>query len=336
MTSNQDLANKVSSKLLQIASQRHFARADQQNPPDGHLYHYTTVVGLQGIVETNCLYASAAYFLNDSNELEYGRKVLGSVLERWLDDHPESRDDFAAELVRDLRAKITDENGREALVHSVYLACFCQRDNVLSQWRAYGQAGGYSIGFPVMLGSIRNLAPESPSYTPLLTRVEYQKERQISRCREILALVLSAIDDPALQHLARTAKIQAYHGPTLLYDFILSISEEMFIDEIIGFKDNAFQEEDEWRLILRPRKFLLSGRDDRGKTPTKTYFRPQRGVAIPFLKLVPLEGSLPIARIRSGPSIDRARARASVRMLLREHKFPDVEFNGSEIAVRLD
>jgi hypothetical protein len=335
MTSEDGIAHALANKLYEISSQRHFAKQHQSTPPEGCVFHYTTVAGLQGIVETNCLHASAAYFLNDSSELEYGRRVLGRVLQEWEDRHPEARDDLTAELVRDLHMKISDEAGREELVHSVYLACFCQRDNVLSQWRAYGQAGGYSIRFPVVDGSIRNLAPESPSYTALLTRAEYEREKQANTCREILQLVLSVADDPAVQRIARTTKVSSYHGPKITYDFILDVAEEMLLDEILGFKDKAFEEEEEWRLIVRPRRFLLQGRDDRGKTPTKRYFRPQRGILVPYLRLVPLAGKLPIARIRSGPSIDRARASASVRQLLREYSFPEVEVDGSEITVLL-
>jgi len=336
LTPEETVVLGLANKLSQLANNRHFTKLIQSKPPAGCLFHYTTVAGLQGIVEANCLHASAAYFLNDSSELEYGRMVLGGVLQQWEDNNPENRDDPSGELVRDLRLKIADEDGLEALIHSVYLACFCQRDNVLSQWRAYGQAGGYSIGFPVVNGSIHNLVPESPSYTPLLTKVEYERENQAARCLEILQLVLSVVDVPALQLLGRTVKIPSHQGLTLAYDFVLNVAEEMLLDEILGFKDQAFQEEDEWRLIVRPRRFLLQGRDDGGKTPARTYFRPQRGIAVPFLKLVPLEGKLPISRIRSGPSIDRTRARASVQLLLRENKFAEVEFNGSDIPVHLD
>lgn len=335
MPTDEVVVHTLADEVYQLARQRHSVREHQPNPPGGCVYHYTTVAGLQGIVETNCLHASAAYFLNDTSELEYGRKILGSVLEQWEDDHLEARDELSMELVSDLRAKITDDDGREALVHSVYLACFCQRDNVLSQWRAYGQAGGYSIGFPVEFGSIRNLVPESPSYTPLLTRVEYQREKQIEICRGILESALSVVDDPTLQRLARTVKTLTYQGLISVYDFLLNVLQEMLLDEILGFKDKAFEEEDEWRLIIRPRMFSLQGSDDRGYTPTKTYFRPHRGVSVPYLKLIPESGKLPIVRIRSGPSIDRARASTSVRLLLRENKFPHVEFDGSEISVQL-
>ncbi len=335
MTSDQAAVQVLANKFYQLSSRRHFARQGRSNPPDGFLYHYTTVAGLQGIIETNCLYASGAYFLNDSSELEYGRKILGAVLEQWEEDNPEVRDDLTAELVRDLRAKITNQSGLEELVRSVYVTSFCQRDNVLSQWRAYGQAGGYSLGFPVQVGSIRNLTCESPSFTPLLIKVEYQREKQTANCGEILKSVLSIVDTSELQRLARTAMIPQYHGPLTAYDFMLSIAEEMLVDEIVSFKNAAFEEEDEWRLIVRPRKYLLSGRDDRGKTKLKTYFRTQRGIPIPYVKLVPMNGKLPVARIRSGPSIDLVRARASVGLLLRENDFPEIKFNGSEIPALL-
>jgi hypothetical protein len=131
----------------------------------------------------------------------------------------------------------------------------------------------------------------------------------------------------------RTTNTLTYHGPISTYDFILKAAQELMLDEILAFKDKAFKEEDEWRLIVRPRLFLLQGTDDRGMTPTKTYFRPSRGLLVPYLKLVAPTGKLPIVSIRSGPSIDRARAEASVRLLLREYDFRDVAFSGSEIPV---
>lgn len=329
-------AQGFANKLFHIAHQRLNAkRFSSSPPPDGRIYHYTTAAGLQGIVESNCLHASAAYFLNDLSELEYGRRILSAALDQWQSDHPETKELPSTELLEDLRSKLISEEGHEALVESVYLACFCQNDNVLSQWRAYGRRGGYSIGFPVLHGSIDNLAPESPSYTALLTRVEYQKEKQLGTCREILESILPIVNDPALSSVAQTENVLTNRGPTHVYDFLLNFTQEMLADEILGFKDDAFEEEKEWRLIVRPRTFTVHDRDDHGKTPTKIYFRSQRGFAVPFLKLMPQGGKLPIARIRSGPSIDRARARASVQLLLKEHAFPQVEFDGSEITVVL-
>lgn len=194
-------------------------------------------------------------------------------------------------------------------------------------------AGGYSIGFPVVRGSIRNLTPEAPSYTALLTPVEYEEAAQLQRCKEVLELILPFVDDPAVERILRTTTIRTYYGQTSTYDFVFKALQEMMVDEILAFKDKAFKEEDEWRLIVRPRLFLLQGRDDRGATPAKVYFRPARGLLVPYLKLIPLNDKLPFVSIRSGPSVDRARAEASVRLLLQEYNFQNVTFSGSEIPV---
>ena len=66
----------IENKILQAAARRHWSRYRQaSNILGGQLFHYTTVAGLQGIIENNCLHASAAYFLNDSSEIEYGIRV---------------------------------------------------------------------------------------------------------------------------------------------------------------------------------------------------------------------------------------------------------------------
>jgi hypothetical protein len=123
-------AVKLTNKLLQACHLR--SRTRRLAPADGPIYHYTTATGLHKIVETNCLHASSAFFMNDTSELEYCRKVLADVFEKWRLDNPELAHNQSAELIYDLGKRVIDKAGREALVQSVYLACFCQRDNVLN------------------------------------------------------------------------------------------------------------------------------------------------------------------------------------------------------------
>jgi hypothetical protein len=42
------------------------------------MYHYTTQAGLLGILRDNCIWATAAQYLNDSSEYAYG---LGRITE---------------------------------------------------------------------------------------------------------------------------------------------------------------------------------------------------------------------------------------------------------------
>src|SRR5258708_7067446 len=68
------LADAALTKILQFHYNREIA-APKQRPPSGFVFHYTTTEGLRGIVENNELWATSAYFLNDTTEITYGYGV---------------------------------------------------------------------------------------------------------------------------------------------------------------------------------------------------------------------------------------------------------------------
>jgi len=131
------------------------------------LIHYTNASGLKGIVESQCLWASHARFLNDAKEIDYffeaectalitgaisdglragtlrheGQPV-GSRLQAALEDAGRA----AAELTTAVRTTTLAFN-------QPYVLSLCgtsdprvMRDGLLSQWRAYGRDGGYALG----------------------------------------------------------------------------------------------------------------------------------------------------------------------------------------------
>ena len=57
-------------------------------PPDSNanhpktIYHYTTRAGLQGILQSNTLWASHSQFLNDPAELNYAHGLVTTELQR--------------------------------------------------------------------------------------------------------------------------------------------------------------------------------------------------------------------------------------------------------------
>jgi hypothetical protein len=167
----------------------------------------------------------------------------------------------------------------------------------------------------------------------VLTRVEYNRAKQVEHCEHVLNAILPFLEDMTVTRTMHTDMTVTYHGKIPVGEFIFKVAQEWLLDELLSFKDAAFEEEKEWRLIARPRLFRLQGRDDRGKTPNKFYFRPHRGLLIPYLKLMPVSGKLPIASVRSGPSIDATKAEASIRLMMRQHGFADIAFMGSAIPV---
>ena len=157
------------------ASRHEALETEWANRHSGHppvLYHYTTADGFLGIVETRSLWASNAAFLNDSTELVY----IVSVLDEIVQELDESGDEVSIRMsafASLLRRGLTDLRA-----YDVYVACFCEAGDLLSQWRGYPRdGGGYSLGFDsVVLDAAQSLR-----------RVVYDRPTQLDLVRSVLA-----------------------------------------------------------------------------------------------------------------------------------------------------
>ena len=63
---------------------------------------------------------------------------------------------MAGGLVYSLERQFGHDCLRRNIITPIYLTCFCEEDDLLSPWRAYGQSGRYSVDFRVLLGGIVN------------------------------------------------------------------------------------------------------------------------------------------------------------------------------------
>ena len=221
------------------------------------------------------------------------------------------------------------------VIHPIYLVCFCEDDNLLSQWRTYGQSGGYSLGFmlpaPDFVSGL-GFKPEPNIYTAKWVRVEYTRAEQVRSCAGLLNLLLPIFDDPDT-----TQAIQAVGDhPIFGYSETLRVVGDMLLEEIVGFKNEAFKVEKEWRIVVRQRQLLKQGTDDGGSTPIPVYFRSSKGMLSSLRKAYPDRPSqkLPITCVRSGPTLDKATTGMAVSMMLAKNGFSRVQVQGSEIPVR--
>jgi hypothetical protein len=308
----------------------------KQVPPSGLLYHYTTADGLKGIIEQNELWATSAYFLNDSTEITYGYGVLKDVMDDWLAKNPRPERSVTLGLARQLRRWFGEALLERSVIDPIYLACFCEDDNLLSQWRTYGQSGGYSLGFTVpapdrLTG--QGFKPEPNIYTSKWVKVEYDRSEQAKKCSAILSPVLAILDDP---DAARAIATIGDH-PIVGYSRILRTIADMLLEEIVSFKNEAFKVEKEWRVVVRRRELTKQGTDDAGTTPIPVHFRSSKGMLVPYVKLIPTDPAkkLPTASIRSGPTLDKATAAMAICMMLLKNGFTRVRVQGSDIPVRI-
>jgi Protein of unknown function (DUF2971) len=260
-----------------------------------YLYHYTNAQGLLGMLQSNRIWATNSRFMNDPTEIAYAiglvRKVESELEKkggRWLDELKLSR--------------ILHEYEKNA---KVYIACFCREGDLLSQWRGYGAVGGgYGLGF-----SGRHLgAQEVTTFAkpePILRKVIYDRPMQER-------LVWDWLD--GLSMLARARRRNPRQAkPRQLFD-IAWATFNMFLSECLNcFKDPAYREEQEWRLIQFGRVNF--------QDVLKASFRTGGSRVVPYVELDfrlargPQRGKLPLKVIRYGPTLDPKVTERSLRLL---------------------
>jgi hypothetical protein len=233
-----------------------------------------------------------------------------------------------------LRTWFGEDLLQKHVVPPVYVACFCENDNLLSQWRTYGQSGGYSLGLRVPIAHYLGLGfkPEPNTYTPKWAKVEYRRDEQARKCAAILNSALTILDDPSTAQAIATVAEHPFVG----YSKILRVISDILLEEIACFKNEAFAVEQEWRIIVRARELTKQGTDDGGKTPVVVHFRSLKGMLVPYVKLIPTDPTkkLPIACVRTGPTLDKITAGMGVYMMLEKNGFPHLQVQGSDISVR--
>src|SRR5215210_578604 len=125
------------------------------NPGDlTAIYHYTDLNGLRGIVDNHDLWLTHSRYSNDDEELTHGSQIVKKVIE----------EEFAGDTDRRRKKYLKDIDTIFNLpkAEGVYICCFCEEDNLLSQWRSYGANGtGVSLSLdPARFSYITG--PDSP------------------------------------------------------------------------------------------------------------------------------------------------------------------------------
>ena len=115
-------------------------RSLYSSSPAGLLYHYTGYQALLGIAKSAQLWGSDIHYFNDSSELRHAVRVFGLALTTVT-----TGSNYPTDLVEQLRAWI---DMRLADGHGLFVVCFTEAGNLLSQWRGYTPHGnGISLGF---------------------------------------------------------------------------------------------------------------------------------------------------------------------------------------------
>lgn len=245
------------------------------------IFHYTTIAGLIGIVTKRELWASDYQFLSDGMELSYARDI------------------FFAEVKKLKLSYLGEEGGYRVAGSSlaefrVFIACFCEDGDLLSQWTGYGADQGYALGFDTAKFQSLNLGE--------FTSVQY------------------GITDPSAyfaEELETATQPTAHPGVEEWH------SSESLLPRLVRVKHPGFAEEREWRLLKQVWSI--------DETPG-IQFRPSPMGPVPYIvHTFPAEC---IREIILGPGSYTSARKAAVEGMLRYCGFKGVAVLESKIPFR--
>jgi len=277
---------------------------EHQRISDDTLYHYTTHDGMKGIIESRNIRLTHSTSLNDPNEIIYGQSIIDSVLNESI---AHETDHIRLEILKAIQVQF---DTFDFMDYDVFVACFCEKNNLLSQWRAYSDTGGgYCLGIKftentLMASSIDTL--KNHKYL-CLRKVIYGEDRQIALVEEYIRTIVPAIDTVLSQQQATDG-----HSPELSIMSIHAVN--VLWDMLMTFKYEAYSEELEWRIIYTANRkhepqFLQF-------TPVGLYSNPYRAMSIYYEQNDKL--FFPIHSITYGPSLYPPRIEASLDLFIKQ------------------
>ncbi len=213
---------------------------------------------------------------------------FSSIEQARPDDKAKSDFNNPLWIYRDFLHRISYKTARAKINPDFFVTCFCTKDDLLGQWRGYGNGGfGYAVGFDTERLNY-------PCNGFELRKVIYSKEKQKQIINEILETVMIS-----LKKMTNTMNIDSAES-------IIETHAHIFEEEVAKysafFKHSTFSDEDEWRLIYLPAEETIK------------YRAGHLGI-IPYIEIDLPDGKSNVVSIRIGPTVQPELARKALDML---------------------
>ena len=300
------------------------------------LYHYTTWEGLQGILQTQTLWATHYRFLNDYSELVLIRDKLIDFVVPIVKE--ECR--VLIEKDKDVQGAIDQMGGLDQVVRNdaaafvdgaykatgeeIYIVSFCGEDKnsyvnsngLLSQWRGYGAGGGIALVFDTKkLEEIIQKEAETYSYNAYIADVIYSDDKEKFKSELSPSLTnFAAFYKECLRNMA-LKKQEAPNGRKAFPSFTGCIGR---------YKHQGFKEENEVRIVCflptKNEEYLRLAKKEGYtlKHKKERKFRTKNNTLIPYIELFnSTDIVLPIERIIVGPHKEKDSRASALRVMLR-------------------
>lgn len=202
--------------------------------PKKTLFHYTGIGALLGIEQSESLWASSVYFLNDGEEIVYAQKLLTNLLKDKLKEVNGVEETFLNQFIDWLKPF-------SSIPYNMFIFSLSEEQNLLSQWRSYTPHGkGVSVGFSPMV--VENIIKENELK---IAKCRYDKDEHNEILYILLGRMLHTFGN-------RYSEIDISKGPpNQEYHKFLEEFRGDILQVFSTIKHPAFKEEKEWRLISK-------------------------------------------------------------------------------------
>jgi len=266
------------------------------------IYHYTDLNGLKGIVENKSFWATSMQFLNDSEEIIHGMESIKNAL-------PKLRGDIPDYILDSLISGMKKYDKR--LSSNVFNISFCQKPELLSQWRGYANAQGVCLEF---------------DRKELLDSLNFDERDHVAA-----EVIYSSKENPGIpvtQIKELFRKIQSLDSEDY-NNYLDDASSGKFLSTLIPFmKNDSFSEEKEFRIVI------YSWARVHGLE-----FRINKNGLIPYIEVSGRKdddnrSKIPIKKVTIGPGPNADFMAQGVRRFLDYHLYGDTEVEQSQTPYR--
>jgi hypothetical protein len=307
---------------------------------DERIFHFTDAIGLYGILQSKCLWATHFQFLNDRNEIVYARDFLT----QWLCKHihpiiaaakvnkqvefPDG--DTSRSVAKDEAEKfistfydVSHSNFAESYIFSGF-CCKPNHPHYMNggqlHWATYGKNGGYAIRLnPHKIHKLfddENMKYQATSY--ISGKVVYSPDD----AAQVFRTNLEKIGDVAKR--AIDAQISDDWSNVLAYD------AAMHFCRVTGLsKDAFFRGEEEARILVWR---IVKPAGDNVSYPV--CMRHRGGVTVPYIEIfkdILLGENNPVEAIIIGPHYDNRRRKIALKKYLTSVGLNAIEVHESNV-----
>lgn len=261
---------------------------------DDKLYHYTSKVGLEGILKSQALWATDYRYLNDKKEFSLVRTLVPIVIGEFQLD--ESRSKFIEQAILKEIDKMHDTSSKES---NYYVTCFSLNTDSLLLWAEFAD-DGCSIG----AHNREFLNMDSEKVVSLPGKVIYKQSEQLKIIRDCFEMVL----DSRCSAQNFLTQIKDIHDG-MVSEYVQSVSALLYYYSMY-MKEEIYCGEEEYRIVFRLKE------DEYG-----IRYRDKDGYEskIPYIS-VPFSRPIQIDNIRVNPKIHDVDRIAEYQKILRENK----------------